>query len=42
LLRILKKIIPENPKRFRTMAKDIVGVSEETTTGCLRLYQLAE
>jgi len=38
LLKLLKKIIPENPKRFRNMIKDIVGVSEETTTGCLRLY----
>jgi len=38
MLKLLRKIIPENPKRFRTWAKDIVGVSEETTTGCLRLY----
>jgi adenosylhomocysteinase len=42
LLKLLKKLIPEHPKRFREMAKHIVGVSEETTTGCLRLYQLAE
>jgi len=42
LLKVLRKLIPEHPKRFRNMAKDIVGVSEETTTGCLRLYQLAE
>jgi len=38
LLKLLRKIVPENPKRFRTWIKDIVGVSEETTTGCLRLY----
>lgn len=42
MLKLLRKIIPDNPKRFRTWVKDIVGVSEETTTGCLRLYQLAE
>jgi len=35
-------LIPENTKRFRTWAKDIVGVSEETTTGVHRLYELAE
>jgi len=41
-LKLLSKLIPEFPIRFREMAKNIVGVSEETTTGCLRLYQLAE
>jgi len=42
LFKILRKLIPEHPKRFSEMAKHIAGVSEETTTGCLRLYQLAE
>ena len=42
LFKLLTRIIPENVTRFRTMAKDIKGVSEETTTGVLRLYQLAE
>lgn len=42
LLRLLRKIIPEDSKRFRRLAKNIVGVSEETTTGVQRLYELAE
>lgn len=32
----------EEPKRWTTIAKKIRGVSEETTTGVHRLYQLAE
>lgn len=35
-------MIPTDPKRFRRLGKDIKGVSEETTTGVLRLYQLEE
>jgi len=36
----LKKAIKENPGRFEKMAKEIRGVSEETTTGVHRLYQM--
>lgn len=38
LMAMLKEIIPKQPTRFREMIKDIVGVSEETTTGVHRLY----
>jgi adenosylhomocysteinase len=37
----LKKALKKDPKRFSRIAKDILGVSEETTTGVHRLYQLA-
>ena len=37
----LKKALKKDPTRFSRIAKDIVGVSEETTTGVHRLYQLA-
>eukprot|EP00499_Haloplacidia_sp_CaronLabIsolate_P005401 CAMPEP_0196781782 /NCGR_PEP_ID=MMETSP1104-20130614/10359_1 /TAXON_ID=33652 /ORGANISM="Cafeteria sp., Strain Caron Lab Isolate" /LENGTH=483 /DNA_ID=CAMNT_0042152013 /DNA_START=34 /DNA_END=1485 /DNA_ORIENTATION=+ len=40
VLGILRREIPLNPKRFRTMAERLVGVSEETTTGVHRLYQM--
>ncbi len=36
----LKKALKENPGRFEKMAKEIRGVSEETTTGVHRLYQM--
>jgi len=41
LLKLLKKIIPEDPKRFRRLSKDLVGISEETTTGVHRLEMWA-
>jgi adenosylhomocysteinase len=42
ILKLLAVAIVENPTRFTKMAKAIVGVSEETTTGVHRLYQMAE
>jgi adenosylhomocysteinase len=36
----LKKAVALDPGRFHRIAKDILGVSEETTTGVLRLYQM--
>jgi adenosylhomocysteinase len=36
----LKKSIKKDPKRFKNMPKGIKGVSEETTTGVHRLYQM--
>jgi adenosylhomocysteinase len=36
----LKEILKENPKKWQAVAKDIKGVSEETTTGVHRLYQM--
>ncbi len=42
LLRQLKKSLKRDPQRFHRIAGDIIGVSEETTTGVHRLYQMAE
>lgn len=38
----LKKILKENPGRWQKVASNIKGVSEETTTGVHRLYQMLE
>jgi len=40
LHKTLKKILKENPTRWHNAAKDFKGVSEETTTGVHRLYQM--
>jgi adenosylhomocysteinase len=40
LIKILKKSIAEDGKKWGTMLPGIRGVSEETTTGVHRLYQL--
>ena len=42
LLAQLKKALKKDPSRFSRMAKEISGVSEETTTGVHRLYQMME
>lgn len=39
---LLKKILDENPVRWHTVVPQIKGVSEETTTGVHRLYQMHE
>lgn len=39
---LLKKILAENPVRWHTIVPQIKGVSEETTTGVHRLYQMHE
>ncbi len=39
---LLKKIKAEQPGIFHTIVKDWKGVSEETTTGVHRLYQMAK
>ena len=38
----LKKILAENPKRWHDTVAEWKGVSEETTTGVHRLYQMME
>jgi len=38
----LKQVLKENPHHWHNMVKDIKGVSEETTTGVHRLYQMME
>ncbi len=39
---ILKEIHKTDPERWTRISKDIIGVSEETTTGVHRLYQMLE
>ena len=42
LNKILKRILAEDPQRWARTAAEIKGVSEETTTGVHRLYQMME
>jgi len=42
VLTIIKNELLKNPRKWRDMAKQVVGVSEETTTGVHRLYQMAK
>jgi adenosylhomocysteinase len=42
ILETLKRSLGEDPQRWTNVAADIQGVTEETTTGVHRLYQLAE
>jgi adenosylhomocysteinase len=42
LFKILKKIYKDSPSRWSKAIKEIKGVSEETTTGVHRLYQMLE
>ena len=41
ILQLLNKIISSGEKIFEPMARGIIGVSEETTTGVHRLYEMA-
>ncbi|HEX6575163.1 MAG TPA: adenosylhomocysteinase [Gemmatimonadaceae bacterium] len=42
ILNLLRNEYKKNPTRWNTMSKDLRGVSEETTTGVHRLYQMME
>jgi adenosylhomocysteinase len=42
VLDTLKRSLAEDPKRWTTIAEGIIGVTEETTTGVHRLYQMFE
>jgi len=42
ILDLLRREQQADPRRWRTVAADVVGVSEETTTGVHRLYQMEE
>lgn len=42
ILDTLKEILSEDPQRWHRMVADMKGVSEETTTGVHRLYQMME
>jgi len=40
ILDVLRRTLKSNPKKWQTMADSIKGVTEETTTGVHRLYQM--
>ncbi len=40
--KLLKKVLAEDPQRWHNVAKEVKGVSEETTTGVHRLIQMQE
>lgn len=42
ILNTLKKLLAENPTRWHNTIAELRGVSEETTTGVHRLYQMME
>ena len=42
LMSCLKEIYNKDPERWHRISKDVKGVSEETTTGVHRLYQMIE
>ena len=42
ILETLKRILAEDPQKWHRSVEDLKGVSEETTTGVHRLYQMKE
>jgi adenosylhomocysteinase len=42
ILELIRSEMAKSPNRWRDVAKDLRGVSEETTTGVHRLYQMME
>lgn len=42
IFQTLKQVLKEDPQHWHNMVKEIKGVSEETTTGVHRLYQMME
>jgi len=42
LINLLKKSFEENKEKYQKIAREVKGVSEETTTGVHRLYQMLE
>jgi len=40
LMKLMKTVYNENPSKWTDISKDLKGVSEETTTGVHRLYQM--
>ena len=42
ILELLRRSLEQDPQRWTNVAAGILGVTEETTTGVHRLYQLAE
>ena len=37
---MIKKCLEKDPKTFSRLSADLIGISEETTTGVHRLYEL--
>ncbi len=42
ILNLIKRIYSENPNKWHKMAEELRGISEETTTGVHRLYQMMQ
>src|SRR3954470_23765427 len=42
ILRLLQRSLQDDPQKWTTIAADIQGVTEETTTGVHRLYEMTE
>ncbi len=42
VLKVIREELQNDPQRWHNVAKDLIGVSEETTTGVHRLYQRQE
>ena len=42
IYKVIGQCLDKNPKMWRTIAANVVGVSEETTTGVHRLYAMAK
>jgi len=42
IYKVIASELERNPKKWRTIAENVVGVSEETTTGVHRLYAMAK
>jgi adenosylhomocysteinase len=42
ILRLLQRSLQDDPQKWTTIAADINGVTEETTTGVHRLYEMTE
>jgi adenosylhomocysteinase len=42
VLRLLQRTLAEDPQKFTRIGEQVKGVTEETTTGVLRLYEMQE
>jgi adenosylhomocysteinase len=42
VLRLLTRVLGEDPQRWTQVSADVMGVTEETTTGVNRLYQMQQ
>ncbi len=42
VLRLLTRVLGEDPQRWTRVSTDVMGVTEETTTGVNRLYQMQQ